>query len=312
MPKIITITANTAIDCYLEVNGLELTDNIIAQNSAEFACGKGINVGKSIASLEKPVMCLGFIGEQSSQRFRDINIKGLQTDFIVVTGKTRTNITLFDTASQKEKHIRTHGFKVTEPDCLRLTEKIDALLVAGDIIILSGSLPVGAPNNFYQQLIELAHRKAAIAFLDSSGSSLAEGIKAKPYLIKPNLSELQELIGGKLTDIKTIIQAAHEIIAQGVDWVYVSRGEKGIIAVSEKLSLLAQVRYLPDKIVSQVGCGDALLAGLAVAYVNQLQLSETIQLALACATANLFCLEPGRFDSKQLKEIYPAIEITVL
>ena len=312
MSKIITITANTAIDYYLEVNELDLTDNIIAQNSAEFACGKGINVGKAITILEYPVQCLGFVGDQSYHCFSNINVNGLQTDFTVVNGKTRTNITLFDTATHQEKHIRTHGFKVTEHDYLRLTEKIDALLVAGDLIIFSGSLPSGAPKGFYPELIELAHRKAAITFLDSSGLSLVEGIKAKPYLIKPNLSELQELTGGILTDTKTIIEAAHDIIAQGVHWVYVSRGKQGIIAVSENISVSAHVNYLPNKIVSQIGCGDALVAGLAVAYLKQLPLSETIKLAMACATANLFCLEPGCFDNKQLIEIYPSIDITVL
>jgi 1-phosphofructokinase family hexose kinase len=236
----------------------------------------------------------------------------LQVDLTAVPGKTRTNITLFDSADQKETHIRTTGFTVTGEDCQMLIEKIDVSAEAGDIVILSGSLPPGAPMNLYQTLIELCHNKAVMAFLDASGTALLSGIKARPYLIKPNQQELEVIIGRTLPDEHSIVDAARAIIDQGVHWVYVSRGDKGVIAVSEKLALTANINQVPGKIVSKIGCGDAMVAGLAVATLGGLELNGTLKLGVACGTANLLSREPGRFDKNALSEIADQVVISKL
>ena len=309
MPKIITVTANTAIDLFIEVEGLTASDNILAKSSINFACGKGINVAKAIESLDNQVSCLGFAGNQSIAVFNAINTGLLQVNLTAVAGKTRTNITLFDSADDKETHIRTTGFTVTDDDCQKLIENIDACADPGDIVILSGSLPPGAPENFYQTIIELCHSKAAIPFLDTSGTSLLSGIKAKPYLIKPNQQELEDIIEKKLPNEQSIIDAARVIIDQGVQWVYVSRGDEGAIAVSEKLALSACVNHLPGKVESKIGSGDAMVAGLAVATLGGLDLNDTLKSGVACGTANLFSREPGRFDKNLLSEIADQVVI---
>ena len=129
------------------------------------------------------------------------------------------------------------------------------------------------------------------------------GIKARPYLIKPNQQELEDIIGRTLPNEQSIVDAARAIIDQGVQWVYVSRGDKGAIAVSESVALSAYVNHVPGKIVSKIGCGDAMVAGLAVATLAGLDLNDTLKSGVACGTANLFSREPGRFDKDKLSEI---------
>jgi 1-phosphofructokinase family hexose kinase len=303
MTKIITVTANTAIDLFIEVESLTASDNILAKSSLDFACGKGINVAKAIESLGNPVSCLGFVGHQSVAAFSALNTGLLQVDLTEVAGKTRTNITLFDSAHDKETHIRTAGFTITDDDCQKLIKKIDASAEAGDIVILSGSLPPGAPVNLYQTIIELCHSKAVMSFLDTSGTSLMSGIKARPYLIKPNQQELEDIIGKTLPNEQSIVDAARAIIDQGVQWIYVSRGDKGAIAVNESIALSAYVNHVPGKTVSKIGCGDAMVAGLAVATIAGLDHNEILKSGVACGTANLFSREPGRFDKDKLSEI---------
>ncbi len=312
MAKIITVTANTAIDLFIEVEGLTASDNILAKSTIDFACGKGINVAKAIESLANPVSCFGFAGRQSLAAFNTLNTGLLHIDLTAVAGKTRTNITLHDSADHKETHIRTAGFTVTDEDCQTLIEKIDACAEPGDILILSGSLPPGAPGNLYQTFIELCHRKAVMAFLDTSGTGLISGIKTRPYLIKPNQQELEAIIGMTLPDEQSIVDAARAIIDQGVQRVYVSRGDKGAIAVSENAALAAYVNPMPGKIVSKIGCGDAMVAGLAIATLGGLGLNDTVKLGVACGTANLFSREPGRFDKNTLSEIADRVIIIKL
>lgn len=312
LAKIITVTANTAIDFFIEVDGLAGRDNLQAKSSAEFACGKGINVAKAVESLKHSVICLGFAGRKSKHLFNELESDLLEADLIAVEGNTRTNITLFDSNENRETHIRTAGFTVTLDDCLTLIDTIDANITAGDIVILSGSLPPGASDNFYQTIIENCHRKSAITFLDSSGCSLIEGLKAKPYLTKPNQQELEEIIGATLPDEQSIVAAARALIDQGIEWVCVSRGHLGLIAVSKHIALSACIYQNPGDIVTKIGCGDAMIAGLAVALLNRTSLEDTIKLGVACGTANLYSIEPGRLDRDRVSDIVNHIDISIL
>jgi 1-phosphofructokinase len=296
MSKIITVTANTAIDYSIQVNNLALGDNVRAESSVEFVSGKGINVAKAIESLQCSVYALGFVGRQSINPFNELKSELLHVDYTAVDGKTRTNITLFDSARAQETHIRTVGFSVTEADCQKLIDRIDAHAWKGDVVVLSGSLPVGARQDLYQAIIELCHKKSAIPFLDSSGESLKQGLRARPYLIKPNQRELEEVVGKTLADEKAIVEAARMIVAQGVSMVVVSRGEKGVIAVFDRLAQALCIEAPSGKVVSKIGCGDAMIAGLAVAKAKGYEPLAALALGVACGTSNLFSLEPGRFD----------------
>lgn len=311
MPKIITVTANTAIDLVITTQNLALGDTAMAKNSLEFAAGKGINVAKTLASLQHPAIALGFVGQQSLAAFTALNSPFLQTDFTAVSGKTRTNITLHDQPSGQETHIRTTGYSVTDLNCQHLIAQLNAYVQTDDIVILSGSLPTGAPIDFYKTLITLCHTQGARTFLDSSGEALKTAIAAQPYLIKPNHHELAELIGYPLKNDVAIIQAAHQIIDQGVHCVVVSRGRQGAIAVTAHQALNATIMQDIHPVINSIGCGDAMTGGLALATLQHQPLSATLTFAIACGTANLFTPEPGQFDQSCLNTLYPHINCTI-
>lgn len=307
MAKIITVTANTAIDLLLEVEGFAPGETLSSERAEEFACGKGINVAKAIESQGHAVLCLGFAGARSIDAFHDLQTERLSTDLTVVSGKTRTNITLHETASGREIHIRTAGFSVSQDDCRRLCETVESHAEPGAIVIISGSLPPGAPDDVYRNLIEVCRERGMTTFLDASGSGLSRGIEAKPDAIKPNQQELEALLGKSLPDERSIAEAARELVGQGIQRVYVSRGEHGCIVVDENIALSARLKTVPERIVSRVGCGDALVAGLAVAARQGLDTVAALRLGVACGTANLFSPEPGRFDNGLLEDIAGAV-----
>ena len=304
MAKIITVTANTATDIFIEVDKFSPGDNVLAASSMEFASGKGINVAKAIESLACRVTVLGFVGCQSHVFFNGINSEWLVADFTPLEGKTRTNITLSDTQNGTETHVRTKGYQVSVSDCNKLVEKISAYLVAGNIVILSGSLPDGAPHHLYATIIDLCRKQSARVFLDSSGESLAKGVQALTDLIKPNQQEFEELTGRKFSDEKSIVDAAREIISQGIEWVIVSRGEKGAVIIDAKVAFAAAVDCKEfGHPVTRIGCGDALLGGFAWAQLQGQGLRDAIVTGVSCGAANLFSAEPGRFDKSMFVQI---------
>ena len=66
------------------------------------------------------------------------------------------------------------------------------------IVVLAGSLPVNAPADTYRVWGDACREKGAKVMLDSDGAGMVEGVKAKPFLIKPNSEELSHLMGRAL------------------------------------------------------------------------------------------------------------------
>jgi 1-phosphofructokinase family hexose kinase len=291
MPKIITITCHTALDYRLELDKLIPGKTLIADHSVSYSGGKGINVAKAVTSLDIPAHVLGFVGAQSINRFTLLENDLFTADYTIVDGTTRTNLTLNDNTS--ETHIRTHGFSVSETDCERLCQSLVNCIEAGDIVAISGSLPPGAPDDFLQSLVTLCHQYKAWPMLDSNGAGLKFGILAHPGLCKPNLDELAELSGKPFNTIPSIIDAGKDLIDSGCPAVVMSRGKYGVIAINSKNILSVSVDSINTLIQSTIGCGDALVAGMAIGCLQNLEFTEMLRLGLACASANLASAEPG-------------------
>jgi len=313
MGKIITVTLNSAIDRRINLPDLQWGDTAQATHSSEWAAGKGINVAKTLAALDCPVTAFAFVGEQSLSFFNTCQRPHLTAHYLVVAGKTRNNITLFNHASKQETHIRTTGFSVSATECQHFLQQLAARVTAGDSVILAGSLPMGAPSDFYAQLITQCQQQRATAFLDSSGDSLKQGLTARPFLLKPNRQEFEQLLGRSLKNTTDIVSAARELIATGVEWVIVSCAEQGAVFVNQTQAFSASIT-IPVKpaIVSYVGCGDALLAGFVLAMSHKYDTTDGIKLALACGSANLFAAEPGNISLDWVKRFQEKVVITAL
>jgi 1-phosphofructokinase family hexose kinase len=303
MANLFTVTPHTAIDHIITLDQFN-TGNLIANAAHQFPAGKGVNVAKTITSMKTRVTALGFIGQQSAELFQQLDSTLLTTDFSQVPGLVRQNITLQTRSIDQETHIRTPGFTVTEKDTNALINKINANIQPDDIVILSGSLPQGCNAHFYADIITHCHKKNARILLDSSGQSLANSIKATPYLIKPNLIEMEALVGYPLTHTTAIINAAQHFIHQGIQVVIVSLGKDGIIAVTQTDAVQLRCDKLPNQeLINTLGCGDALMGGLALAYQQNKSFPEALKLGISCATANLFSQEPGRISPQLVNEI---------
>jgi 1-phosphofructokinase family hexose kinase len=291
MSKIITITCHTAFDYRLEIDKLIPGKTIIANHSVDYIGGKGINVAKAVTSLGLPAHALGFVGDQSIARFTSLKNDLFTTDFTIVDGVTRTNLTLND--STTETHIRTRGFSVSKADCERLYQSLVGCIEAEDIVVISGSLPPGAPDNFLQSLVTLCHQHKAWPILDSNGIGLQFGVLAHPGLCKPNLEELEKLSGKSLNTTRSIVDTGNTLIDSGCPAVVISLGHQGVIALNSQHTLSVSIKSINTPIKSTIGCGDALVAGMAIGRLQNLEFPEMIRLGLACASANLASAEPG-------------------
>ena len=139
---------------------------------------------------------------------------------------------------------------------------------------------------------------------------MSEGMKAKPYMIKPNLRELENLAKRNLTKTSDILEVCREIISLGIEVVTVSMGKEGAILVSDNKCIRAKAPAVTA--INSIGSGDAMVAGLAVGLVRKKTLEESLRLAMACGVGNTQFVEIGVVDKDKVEAQLNSIEIEML
>jgi 1-phosphofructokinase len=282
-PAVLTVTLNPSLDKTIVLDHLTIGSLHRAKQVRLDPGGKGINVAKLLKSFGVQVLASGLSGgPEGEQLLNYLESAGIETNFQRIAGKTRTNLKLVDVSRQVTTEINELGAEVTEAERSAYHNLLTASMQDVKYMVLGGSLPPGVPVGIYQEIISIANSRGIQTVLDADGEALIQGLTAIPTAIKPNIHELEQMLGRKLLTDDHILSAAKEIIDTGVSLVIVSMGEKGSLVVSKDESY----RALPFPIVvkSTVGAGDSMVAGIIYAWIQQMSIKETAAWTTASGT----------------------------
>ena len=283
---ILTVTLNPALDKTIILDTLKVGSVNRVCQVREDAGGKGINVSKMIRNLNEETLATGFLGGQTGILLRtQLDQMEIQHDFIEVDGNTRTNIKLVDKKNQIYTDINEPGAPLPENALQILEDTIFNRVGENDVMVFSGSIPQNVEKNVYGKWIGIAKSRGIKTILDADGEVLREGIKAGPYMIKPNIHELEMLLERRIETTQEVIQGARALLDEGVEIIVVSMGEQGSVFVTRDKTLLAEAIKIDVK--STVGAGDSMVGALAYAVSKGVDLEEGIKLAIAAATATI-------------------------
>lgn len=240
--------------------------------------GKGVNVSKLLSKLGCPSCACCLLGGRAGTEVNAM-LGSFGLDYIAepITGTTRTNIKISDsTGITTELNEAGPGFDST--GFTGLKEKLYSKVKEGDIVVLSGSLPIGAPDTVYADMIGDLKAKGCKVAVDCSGKALDLALEAGPYFAKPNNEEL-----GIAGDFEEALAKARELISMGVEKVIVSLGANGAVYCDKDICL----RSYPADItpVCTTGCGDSMVAGMCYAMANDMDTRAAFEFACACSEA---------------------------
>ncbi len=308
---IYTVTLNPAIDKTAEIPSFTAgaVNRIISLR--EDAGGKGINVSKCLKALgTQSVAAMILAGETGRHLAELVKAEDLSVLSATAEGQTRTNLKIVDAQRGENTDINEPGPEVTEDILCQLREALCAKLCPGDIVILAGSLPKGVPADTYCRWTAHFGAMGVRVFLDADGICMAEGIKGKPWLIKPNETELAMVLGRPLETEEQILAGGQELLAMGISNVVISMGGNGAFFLWEDAVYRARSLFVPVR--STVGAGDSVVAAMAYGLERELPKEEQIRLAMAMGAASVMQSGTQAPDLETVRKLAGQVELQKL
>jgi 6-phosphofructokinase 2 len=306
MKRIVTLTLNPAIDGSEETETVRPIRKVRTWGERYDPGGGGINVARVIQELGGSAFVIYLSGGTTGPLLeRLVRDAGLEGRHIPIKGHTRISHTVHERSTGLEFRFVPDG-PLLEPSeweaCLVALEEAEF-----DYLVASGSLPRGVPADLYVKVANAAARKGALFILDTSGPALKEAVKAGVYLIKPNLAELEDLVGRELSYPADQEKAVMKLIEDGAaEIVTLTLGRDGALMATRKgLHRLPGLKF-PAK--SAVGAGDSFLAAMTLGLAEGRSVDDAFALAVAAGTATILRIGTALGQRADVERIYADIK----
>ncbi|MCY1076645.1 1-phosphofructokinase [Archangium lansingense] len=285
MARILTLTLNPALDLAIRLGPIRLGEVNRTESTRLDAAGKGINVALVLRRLGHDVTVSGLLGADNEAAFvRAFARHGMHDAFVRVPGESRINAKLSE-PDGRVTDLNGPGPLVPAHALDTLSVRLAPVLPAVDAVVISGSLP---PNVMPAQLASLLTRireHHVPVWLDTSGPALVSGLAARPTGVKPNETELADWVGYSLNTPEARLVAALRLNAEGIEDVLVSAGAEGVIWAQRGDALMAESPRV--SVVSTVGAGDTLLAGVLHGVLSGWPRERSLRFATALAAESV-------------------------
>lgn len=304
---IATITLNPSVDRSYILDEFYVNGMFRSSEYHETAGGKGLNVARVAKLLGEEVETTGFLGGRNGQFIEaELDKLGIKREFIRIKRETRCCIEILS-GGLNQTEILEAGPSIERNELQRFYNRYNDILKRNKLITASGSLPQNVPTEIYKDLITRAKEANVRFFLDTSGEALKEGIKAAPFLVKPNVEELKALTGASVRSEKEIVDGGKWLCSFGIEIVVISLGAEGAIVINNSKAYRAGIPEV--RAVNPVGSGDSMLAGFAVAVKRGYCLEKMIRFASACGTANAMEAKTGIINMDNVNRIMDSIKV---
>ena len=305
MKPIVTLTLNSSVDVQWEVPEMAHTRKLRSSSGITFPGGGGINVSRVIKTLGGQSICVFTAGSFTGHFLREmVDSIGMITRVVPISDSTRASATVFDDATGREYRVTPPGPTLNENEWKAC---FDALFdIETDYIVATGSLPGGVPEDFYARVAARAKDRGARMILDTSGPALAAALDEGVFLVKPNLRELQRLMGIDATTPDEQVSLVKRLInEQKAEVVALTLGADGALLGSK--NGVIRLKSPDVDVKSAVGAGDSFLAGMAFGLASGRSIEDAFALGLATGTATVLTAGSELCRRSDVERLLPQI-----
>lgn len=281
---IYTVTLNPAIDYYVEIDKFQEKKLNSVENAYSIVGGKGINVSKVLYNFNKRSKALGFVGGYTGEHIKNtFKTLGIEENFTMLEEDTRINVKL--KTSYGETEVSGKSPKISKKNLKDFFEIISEIK-SGDKIVLSGSVPNSLEDDIYVEVMKMIPSGVDV-ILDTRGEAFSLALERGVFLTKPNKKELEDFLKKKINSTDDLVLAAKELQKKGSKNVIVSLGAEGSICLTEDNKIFMG-NAPKGKLISSVGAGDSMVAGLLYALEEGKNIEEAYSYAIAAGSSTAF------------------------
>lgn len=281
---ILTVTLNPAIDLSMDVPNWEPGEVNRATMVRKVVGGKGINVSRVLKDQGVPTVVMTIIGNDSVGQFHTLGRQyGFPIVYITVPGEVRTNVHLYDPEQGRLLKVNQSGSPLGQSYFNHFKLLYKQQMGRATMVVMAGSLPPGCATDTYGELCRLAQDSGVPAVVDAEGEVLLASLAEKPYLVKPNRTELEASLKTSLDSQKEVIEAGRELLARGAQRVIITDGPKEIIGFWDGKAYFVT----PPKVVTHgtTGAGDSFAAGFVAGVKQKKSFAESLCWGVAASAA---------------------------
>jgi len=291
MKTILTMTMNPAIDKSSSVAHVAAERKLYCKPPRFEPGGGGVNVCRAIKKLGGESILLYPAGGLTGERLKELlNREGLNHRPFPIEGSIRESLVILEESTGQQYRFGMPGPKLKKNEWEQFLQELAAMEPVLDYVVASGSFPPGVPPDFYAQVARAGKKRGAKTIIDVSGKALDQALQEGVYLIKPNVREFRELVGEDIKEESEIKAEAQKMVKSGrCEVLVISLGAAGALMVSEEVSEHILPPTVP--IVSKVGAGDSMVAGIVLSLARGKPLRESVLFGVAAGTAAV--MTPG-------------------
>ena len=282
---IYTVTFNPSIDYTVELD--KLTAGSLNRCKEEYITfgGKGLNVSAILSELDIPTKALGFCAGSTGRLIAEqLSAAGIESDLVELSsGNSRINVKI---KAEEETEINAKGPEISHEELEQFFEKLSQV-TDGDTLVLAGSIPESVSDDIYEQILSRLSDKSIRTVVDAQGKLLANVLRFEPFLIKPNIFELETLFGESISSDEQVTELARSLRSAGARNVLVSMGQNGSLLVDSNY-VVHRLGVCSGNVVSSVGAGDSMVAGFLAGCEKTDDYEFSLRLATACGGATAF------------------------
>lgn len=308
---ILTTTLNPSVDISYSLDSLKIDDVNRVTDVSKTAGGKGLNVARVLKQLNQDVAATGYLGgELGSFISRQLAEAQIDDCFVNIKDATRNCIAIIHDGNQTE--ILESGPEITSEEVTKFIAAYKKHIQKMNFVTISGSLPKGVAPEFYAELLQITNESNVPVLLDTSGQALESALqgKSKPFLIKPNIDELVDMINKDISSEAEIISELKADLFADIPWIVVTLGSKGAIIKHEHTFYRV---FIPEvEAINPVGSGDSVIAGFAAGFNQGLTGEALMKYGLAMGTLNAMEAKTGHIDVSKIDSIISEMTVSVL
>lgn len=294
-------------DVTIELDSLNIgKTNIVKSKTLSFT-GKALNVAIGVARLGGEAYTTGLMYNENGYMFENaLDKEGVPFTFVWNKGRVRENYKFIDNRSMLTE-VNDIGEEVGKEKTEEVLGMVRMLSARSGVTVISGGLPRGVDANYYGKLVRAVDPKA-LKIVDASGQRMFSALNEGVDLVKPNIDELENTLGRRITSKEDMLSGCYDLIDRGAKCVLLSLGKRGAVITDGTHNY--HCKSINVAVNSTVGAGDGMVAAAAMKLEQGAPLQEILRAGVAAGTATVMTVGQVSFTKEKYNEVLANLHVT--